>query len=571
MDGVVPTRFNQFATSATYGTALNDSATGDGLASMLLNLPASLFGFVGSTFADDKTNWKSAYVQDKWQASKKLNISVGIRYDYVPPATYKNNQVSGWNPNCPVPAAGTFMASDGSVSAAQMANTILFENACFLIPIPFPTPNPPAPAPPTSPSWPIPNVRKTYFDPRYNGWQPRFGFAYSANSKSVLRGAFSMFDDHNNTLVQESQDPRIAWPWGAGISFGSLNQGLVNCTSPSLSASQACFNNPPAAAQFLPPVSYTPAFAFGAATNLKVPYAMEYNLDFERQLASDLTLTVGYVGSESRHLFIQPMYNAPLPQDMGPGPVAPRTPFPFFGQFPTDTNSGVASYNSLQAKVEKRFSKGLVFLASYTYSKCLSIQDEGQSGSIQNPYDWSADKGPCDFNIPQMVVLSYAYELPFGKGKAFGGDMSGPANAILGGWQISGITTLESGAPFTATASATDVANINPSSETERANLTGQPVKPSGFKQTVETWYNPAAFTTPASYTFGDVARNTLRGPDDINFDFGFAEEFPPHREQANPVPHGVVQHLQSGKLRSSGRCRQRRLCDSRRRGRHDS
>jgi hypothetical protein len=394
------------------------------------------------------------------------------------------------------------------------------------MPIPFPTPNPPPPAAPTSPSWTIPNVRKSYFDPKYNGFQPRFGITYSPTQKTVLRAAFAMFDDHNNTLVQESQDPRIAWPFGAGISYGGLNQGLVNCTAPSLSASQACWNNFPSAASFQPPISYTPAVDFGAYTTLKIPYAMEYNFDVEREITPNLVATVSYVGSQSRHLFLQPMYNAPLPQNMGPGPVAPRTPFPFIGQFPNDTNSGVASYNALQAKVQKRFSQGLTFLASYTYSKCLSIQDEGQSGSIQNPYDWSADKGDCDFNFPQIFVFSYAYELPLGHGKYFGGSMNGVENGILGGWQISGITTAESGAPFTVTANATDVANINPSSETERANATGQAVRPSGFKQTVQTWDNPAAFTTPAPYTFGNIGRNTLRGPGDVNFDFALLKNF---------------------------------------------
>jgi hypothetical protein len=514
------TGFDPVPTSATYGTNLNASNTGDGLASMLLNLPSNLFGFVGATFADDKTNWQGYYLQDKWQASKKLTLQIGIRYDYVPPAHYKNNQTSDWNPECPVPATRPLPNSPQAIA---------LENACFLIPVPFPTP-------PTStlpngqivsnPSWPFPNVRQTYFDPKYNGWQPRFGFAYSANPKTVVRGAFTVFTDHNNTLVQESQDPRIAWPFGAGISFGGLNSGVVNCEAPNLNLNQTCWSNPPEAAQFLPPVSYTPAFAFGATPRLKIPYNMEYNLSAEREFTPSLTGTVSYVGSGSRHLFIQPMYNAPLPNLMGPGPVAPRTPFPFFGQFPWDTNSGVASYNSLQVKVQKRFSEGLTFLGSYTWSKCLSIQDEGQSGSIQNPYDWSADKGPCDFNIPHIFVFSYAYQIPYGKGMHWGGSASGVENAILGGWQISGITSLESGLPFTATAGATDVANIHPSSETERANVTGAPLRPSGFKQTVQTWYNPAAFATPAPYTFGNVGRNTLRGPKLNNFDFALLKNF---------------------------------------------
>src|SRR5207244_13456217 len=116
-----------------------------------------------------------------------------------------------------------------------------------------------------------------------------------------------------------------------------------------------------------------PGLAFGATPPLKIPYNMEYNLSAEREFTPNLTGTVSYVGSGSRHLFIQPMYNAPLPNLMGPGPVAPRTPFPFFGQFPWDTNSGVGSYNSLQAKLQTRFSQGLTLLVSCSWYKCRSI------------------------------------------------------------------------------------------------------------------------------------------------------------------------------------------------------
>ncbi len=499
--------FDQFPTAATIASG-NVSTTGDGLASMLLNLPSNLFGFVGYTGADDKTNWQGYYLQDKWQASKKLTIQIGMRYDYVPPARYKNDQVSGWNPECPVPGR----------ALTPQEQTTLIDN-CFLIPIPFPTPPGSGPAP--NPSWPFPNVRKTYFDPKYNGWQPRFGFAYSANPKTVVRGAFTIFTDHNNTLVQESQDPRIAWPFGAGVSVGNLNQGLVNCVNPSLSAGQTCFSSLPAASLFLPPNNYTPALAFGATPRLKIPYAMQYNFSLEREIKPNLTGTVSYVGTQSRHLFIQPMYNAPI--TLGPGAVPP---FPFFGQFPWDTNSGVGSYDSLQVKVQKRFSQGVTFLASYTWSKCLSIQDEGQSGSIQNPYNWSADKGNCDFNIPHILVFSYAYELPVGKGKHFGSSMSGVANAVLGGWQASGITTAESGAPFTATVPF-DNAHINPSSETQRANpVPGVSLLPSGFKQTPQAWYNPAAFTVPPPYTYGTLGRNTLRGPKFGNWDIAMLKNF---------------------------------------------
>ncbi|HEX5482321.1 MAG TPA: TonB-dependent receptor [Terriglobia bacterium] len=509
--------FDQFASSATYGNGLNASDTGDGLASMLLNLPSSIFGFVGNTAANDTTTWQGYYVQDKWQASKKLNIEIGLRYDYVPPAHYKNNQVSGWNPECP-------SYTPPGTSQAEITQVI---QSCFLIPVPLvqapPAPTAQNPFPLTPPSWPFPNVRQTYFDPKYNGWQPRFGFAYSITPKTVARGAFAMFDDHNNTLVQESQDPRIAWPFGAGISFGSLNRGVPSGV---LQQNSVFWNDLPPASSFLPPANTSPNIAFAADPRLKIPYSMEYNFGFERQLTANTTASLNYVGSESRHLFIQPMYNAPLPSEMGPGAIPPRTPFPFLGQFPNDFNVGVANYNSLQAKVEKRFSQGLTFLASYTYSKCMSVQDEGQSGSIQNPYNWSADYGPCDFNIPHLFVFSYAYQIPYGQGMHFGSNAGRAANAVLGGWQISGITTAESGPPFGVTVGF-DNANINPSSETQRADrVNGVPLLPSGFQQNVFHWYNPDAFAQPAPYTFGNLGRNTLTGPKFVNFDFALFKNF---------------------------------------------
>jgi hypothetical protein len=285
------------------------------------------------------------------------------------------------------------------------------------------------------------------------------------------------------------------------------------------------FNAPPPATQFLPPANPSPQIAFAADPSLKIPYSMEFNMGIQRELASNLVLSVNYSGSQSRHLFIQPMYNAPLPSKMGPGPVAPRTPFPFLGQFPNDFNVGISNYNSLQAELEKRFSQGLTFRASYTYSKCLSVQDEGQSGSIQNPYNWGADYGNCDFNIPQIFVYSYTYELPFGHGRHFAGGAGGVADAFIGGWQWSGITSVQSGLPFTAQVGF-DNANINPSSETQRADqIPGVPLIPSGG-QTIQEWYNKAAFAIPAPYTFGSLGRNTLRGPHYINFDMSFAKRF---------------------------------------------
>ena len=158
------------------------------------------------------------------------------------------------------------------------------------------------------------HVRKTYYDPHYNGFEPRFGVAYRASEKTVIRSGFAMFDDHNNTLVQEAQDPRISWPEGIGISVGSLNRA----------APTIYFNNLPAYSSFFNP--FQPFVAFGADNRNKIPYAMEYNFGVEQQLAQTLVLNLDYVGSLGRHLFIQPAANTALTP--GPGPVGPREPYP---------------------------------------------------------------------------------------------------------------------------------------------------------------------------------------------------------------------------------------------------
>lgn len=467
--------FDQYPTSAIYNGAANATTTGYGLASMLLNLPSSLNGQLGNTQADLRTNWQGYYVQDKWQIAKKLSLQFGLRYDYVAPPTWAHNEISGLDENC----------------------------GCFLISQPFP------------PSFPSANVRKTYFDPKYNGFQPRFGFAYSLDSKTVVRGAFAIFDDHNNNLVQLVQGPRIKWPWAAGIQRGGLNRGIVN----------TFFNSLPAAQSLLPSPGQPaiPNISFSADPREKIPYSMEWNFGVQRAITQSLTASVDYVGSGSRHLYITAISNTPFLNQMGPGPIAPRTPFPQYGQVNYIQDIGNSDYNSLQVKVEKRFSSGLSFLTSYTWSKCLDYASSGQSaGSIETIYDIRRNYGRCDFDISQMFVGSYSYELPLGRGRRVGSGWNRLTDSLLGGWRMGGILTLDSGVPFTITV---PFDNANTNGGQQRAQLTGNPL-PSGFKQTIDAWYSPAAFGVPAAYTFGNLGRNTLTGPGITNFDVSFSKDF---------------------------------------------
>jgi Carboxypeptidase regulatory-like domain len=456
--------FTQNATSQ--GGLVN--GTGYGPASFMLGLPDSLFGFLGNTSANERGWWYGGYVQDQWQVSNKLTITAGLRYDFVPPPSYGSKIVSGLNV-----LTGNFLVS-GSVP----------------------------------PLYPQPNVRKTYYDPDYKGFQPRFGVAYRASQSTVIRTGFAMFDDHNNVLVQEAQDPRISWPEGVGVSQNGLNRGLPT----------TYFNNLPPYASFFNPLQ--PLVAFGADNRNRVPYSMQYNFGIEQQLPFTSVVSLNYVGSVDRHLFIQPTANTALYP--APGPIPPRQPFPQYGgSFSFDENVGNSSYNAFQLKFQKSLSSGLNFLLSYTWSKSLDIQSEGQSGSIETIYDYKRDWGPSDFNRTHLFVFSGNYALPFGKGMTHLSRANGFTTTLLGNWNVGWIATLTSGQPYDV-GTGGDIANVGGGSQ--RAENVGNPN--SGFKQSIQQWFNTAAFTLPAPYTFGNEGRNNLTGPPFKNLDFITYKDF---------------------------------------------
>jgi hypothetical protein len=495
--------FDQYPTSTIGAGNANDTTTGDGLASMLLNLPSSTTVFIGLTAADLTTQWLGGYLQDKWQVSKKLNLQIGLRWDFESPPHWANNQWSDWNPNCPM--GGTYTTN------LESPAVIATEDACTLMPVSYVQQT--SAAYPLLPSFPNPTARSTIIDPRYNGWQPRFGFAYRATPQTVVRGAFVMFDDHDQ-FFHEIQDERGAWPWGGSAFAYGYNRGQPNFF----------FNNPPSAASYMAPNK--PIFMDSMNPRAKIPYSMEYNFGIEQQVTPNMSLSVGYVGSLSRHQWGQYGYNSPLPQNMGPNAFPYGQPFPFLGGggviLEMDDNLFNSNYNAFQVKLEKRFSHGLNFLASYTYSKCMDVTNREWYWP-QDTYDFEMDYGPCDENFPQVFTVSSIYQLPLGQGRHFAPNAGKGLDALIGGWNVSGIVSAYTGSPFTVSIPF-DNANTGTG---QRANVVpGCQLKPSGFQQNVYHWYNPDCYVVPPPYTFGNAQRNSLRGPDFRNFDFSLYKDF---------------------------------------------
>jgi hypothetical protein len=242
-------------------------------------------------------------------------------------------------------------------------------------------------------------------------------------------------------------------------------------------------------------------------------YDQHFNLGFQQSLGSQTLFEANYVGNKGVHLASSQNFNLPNP---GPGSIQARRPYTQFAQSSYFTQNASSEYSSLQAKLERRVSKGWWYLLSYTWSKSMYYQPAPQLGG-NTAMEWAASS----FDIPQNFAASVGYQLPFGRGKTFLTHANALTNTTLGGWQIQGIYTQHSGVPFTPTIS-TDVANVGLTAERPLWLQSGKLSNP-----TVSNWFNRAAYAVPAAYTYGNAHANTLRSGTLHDFDMSLFKTVP--------------------------------------------
>jgi hypothetical protein len=243
---------------------------------------------------------------------------------------------------------------------------------------------------------------------------------------------------------------------------------------------------------------------------------------------------VGYVGNHTVHLEDTYAGNAALPP--GPGVLQPRRKWPTFADVSIQDSDTFSNYQSLQIKTQRRFEKGLGFLGAYTWSKSLDNnggEAESAGGGFQNPNDRRSAKRLSGFDLRQRLTFSPIYELPFGRERRFLKNVHPLVNALVGGWQITGIVTLQSGFPFTPTVSG-DLPNAG--AGTVHPNLVGQNNGNLSSGKTINHWYDTSAFLAPAQYTFGNAGRNILIGPGLNKVDFGMMKNFKLYEALCNSV-----------------------------------
>jgi len=446
------------------GDPQNVSNTGQAMASFLLGLPSTASRIVGQTDLDLSQWLHHIYIQDDFKVNSKLTINAGLRWEYDQWPHHQRGRLSGFDT-----LTGQFFWASTNPITGQPAN-----------------------------------VRPQIADPQYRNFAPRFGFAYRVAPNTTIRSSYGIF--YNSNFSWEWSDSRGGWPFSVSDNLTALN---LPGTTPIFT--QNLF-------QSFDPAAVVPQNQHTVARDVKTPYMQNWNLGIEHQFASDILAEINYQGSKGTHLASFLNSNDAPP---GPGAVDPRREWPFAGAFSELKDIATSRYEALTFKVEKRFARGFSLLATYAWSHSIDLNSEFGGTSPQNDFCIKCDLGDSGFDQRQVFNAAYVYVVPGATSPRW------VVKYVLGGWELSGITRLESGRAFNIGINF-DNANNGARSLSQRPDLVGDPF-PSGFSRTFGpggSYFNAAAFAVAPQYTFGNLGRNALHGPAYYNTDLGAFKNF---------------------------------------------
>lgn len=425
-----------------------------------------------------RSNSVEAYLQDTWKATKNLTIEAGVRYAYHQPWYAKWNDISNFDPAFYDPSKRAIVDPRGGfIVSGDPYNGVVLPGSGF-----------PSSSKGRANGETLPNVQRLFHNlPRGfangfgNAFGPRLGLAYRPLEKTVVRAGFGVF--HHRQMHNQGSLFRNA-PNQIQI---QVQNGLVDQPG---GATRRDF----------------PFYIRAVDLNLKYPTAYSYSFSVQREIPGSILAEVAYVGkagiNQERIRNVNQLRAGTLQANPGINAAALR-PYLGLGQIDITSRDGRTSYNSLQISLDRRFTSGLGFGMSYTFSKNIA--------NINAPYDgYAFVRGLDDQDRPHLLNLNYIYELPL-----FRGDKSWKGNA-LGGWQISGVTFFRSGTLMSVTDSV-DVAGAGTGSAAQTWNVVGSmAVSDRGLGK---AWFNPAAFARPRDGTFGNSGYNIIRGPKFANWD----------------------------------------------------
>ena len=456
------------------------AGTGDAFADFLLGYPATSTRSNPATWWGGSGTYWHGFFQDDFKVANRLTLNLGIRYEYTPWLTAYRGQAAAFDPSRDKPIIVSSKTDRIDLSAQRLADVgyALFSDLIQ-----------------TSSQAGVPlNITKN--DNRQIA--PRLGVAWRPfGENTVVRGGYGIFYEAEGT-------------------DGRLNFNFIPFRiSETLTAPVNVVPTRTLADYWLgAPVGTS----VGSVTWIPLPLEAKpgrdrrWNAGIQRQLFGHTAVEIDYVGTTGDHQTAAENINLP---PAGPGSVQARRPYPRFGNMSVHTQAQSSEYHALQLKVQRRPSRGLWYLVSYTYSNATRVVPAPEIGG-----NYTYERQPQPWDIRHLFAASYGYELPFGKGHRWLSDSRPIVNGIVGGWQFQSIINYRSGLPFTPTISR-DVANIGVGGQRPNRIGSGRLDNP-----TIAAWFDKTAFVVPAPFTFGDSGPGILRSDHQWNVDGSLFKRF---------------------------------------------
>ena len=505
-----------FRTAETQGPSptASGSTVGYGFASFLLGTGAPNDVLIQNwkNVAANSFYW-AGYAQDDWRLNSRLTLNLGLRYDIDVPRTERYNRMNYFDPDARSPLA------DQVSAFPNLKGGVVFVG--------------------------VDGRNRYQYNWDTNNIAPRLGLSYQVNGKTVVRGGYSHIFGPSNQGAQGTVGPfgfRTENLWVTSIDgitpFNTLRNPYPNGFQASPGSSQGLLTQ--AGANLQAPLRDTPS-----------PWTIQFNVNVQRELPWATFVEVAYVGTRGYDLSrsaegglslnqLDPQYmslgsalNQPVPNPfygiVNNGVLTQPTvsraqllrPYPQFTDVIPLYSSGAKSrYNALQVTGRKRMSHGLMFEGSYTFGKATEI-----GMNHQNSYDIEASWALASYDIKHRFVISYLYELPFGRDRRFASRAPALVDAIIGGWQFNGITTLQSGTPLSITANNTAGifgARTQPNNNGQDPRLEG-PVS-----ERLNKYFDTSVYSQPVNFTFGNepIFSPVLRAHGVRNFDLSMFKNF---------------------------------------------
>jgi hypothetical protein len=488
--------FNSFFTSFGRGAfSFDGTFTGNSVADLLLGMSRQADRNLGEPFHNAMTFASSYYFQDDWKVTSRLTLNLGLRYEFDLPPVERVNKMASFDP-----ATNTIKVAGGREAYIDPVSKLLLIR-------------------------PRPDVGRRLWATDKNNLAPRIGLAWRpfGGTGTVVRAGFGAFYNHQivgNGITPLSRNSPFRQRQTSGPFAATDRPNLKNAFDVGIPS-------------VVPP---------GINPNFRTAYVNQWSFGIQREILPNLVLDLSYLGSQGHKLPVGVNINQAFP---GPGSVNSRRPYQGYGNITGGyiSSLGNSNYNGLQVRAERRFSRGLSFISSYTWSKSIddnsgiSASGDGDFFFAQDARNLRVERALSNYDVTHRWVLSSVYDLPLGRGHRIASG-NPVITAISSGWQITGILTLQGGRPFTV-ASGRDESNTGGGADRPNAIGDWRIAHP-----TPDRWFNPCtlladgvtrrnclpgdapAWAINAISTFGNAGRDILRGPPLTNFDFGVYREF---------------------------------------------